>query len=40
MNVTKISQKVKYKSFLSIEKNITESRETICYNYKKRYKKN
>ena len=35
MNVTKIFQKIKNKSFLSIEKNITEWEKMSFYNYKK-----
>ena len=34
MNVTKISQKMKSKSLLSIEKNIIEREKTLYYNYK------
>ena len=37
VNVTKISQKMKNKSLLSIEKNIIEQEKTLCYNYKKVY---
>ena len=35
MNVTKIYQKMKSKSFLNIEKNIIEWEKMLCYNYKK-----
>ena len=35
MDVTKISQKMKNKSLLSIEKNIIEREKTLYYNYKK-----
>ena len=34
VNVEKISQKMKNKSFLSIEKNIVEREKMIYYNYK------
>ena len=35
VNVTKVSQKMKSKSLLSIEKNIAECEKTLYYNYKK-----
>ena len=35
MNVTKISQKMKSKSLLNIEKDIIEREKTLYYNYKK-----
>ena len=35
VNIIKISQKMKSKSLLCIEKNIIESEKTIYYNYKK-----
>ena len=35
VNVTKICQKKKSRSFLSIEKNITEWEKNLYYNYKK-----
>ena len=35
VNVTKISQKIKNKSFLSIENNIKEREKTLYYNYKR-----
>ena len=35
VNVTKISQKMKNKSLLSIEKNIIKREKTLDYNYKK-----
>ena len=35
VNVTKISQKMKNKSLLSIEKYIIEREKTLCYNHKK-----
>ena len=35
VNVTKISEKVKNKSLLSIEKNIIEWEKTLYYNYNK-----
>ena len=37
VNVTKICQKKKSRSFLSIEKNITEWEKNLCYNYKKAF---
>ena len=35
LSVTKISQKMKNKSFVSIEKNVKEREKTLYYNYKK-----
>ena len=35
VNVRKISQKMKNKSLFSIEKNITELKKMLYYNYKK-----
>ena len=34
-NLTKISQKMKNKSLLSIEKNVMQCEKMCCYNYKK-----
>ena len=35
VNVTKISQKIKNKSLLSIQKHIMEYEKRLCYNYEK-----
>ena len=37
VNLTKISQKMKNKSWLSIEKNTIEQEKTLYYNYKKAF---
>ena len=37
VNITKISQKMKNKSWLSIEKNTIEQEKTLYYNYKKAF---
>ena len=37
VNLTKISQKMKKKSWFSIEKNTIEQEKTLYYNYKKAF---